>query len=47
MKKGKLWVSVTQPERFPFKLFLADEKGVRKRTGGGIGSLVRFDVKVL
>lgn len=49
VEKGKLSVPATQPRLFPFKLLLADEGEERgeERTGGGIGSLVRFHVQVL
>lgn len=40
-------MSVTQPELFPFKLLLGWWERREERTGGGIESLVRFDVQVL
>lgn len=44
-KKGKLLVSVSQPETFPFNLLLDAER--EERTGGAMRSLVKSYVEVL
>lgn len=44
LEKGKLLVPAAQTRLFPFKLMRERRE---ERTGGGIGSLVRFHVQVL